>query len=274
MIRTGAGISIDPNSFRFLRDDYPATISTQFSGDTSFQAAGSLRRGASWRHRWAWRNDGAHTGGKGITKFLIGHLSQELSGNRARGIECAAGVESPALRAVYLTEGRLDSPEDRAPSLGRRLRPRPLERPLGLVIPPELCEGLGPNERQPRYAQRAIGIRPVLGAESRVGDLEGRLRLAHDEGHLGAGEPELALAERERIAGGWHQGAAVGQRDAAQQLERAGDVRDPCSGDRERRSGPADPHARAEPQCYNRVCWFPPKLFRLCQNSMSLECPK
>jgi len=32
-------------SFRYLRDAYPATISSQFSGATSFQAAGSLRTG-------------------------------------------------------------------------------------------------------------------------------------------------------------------------------------------------------------------------------------
>ncbi len=45
VVRVGAGISVDPNSFRYLRDDYPATISTQYSGATSFQAAGSLRTG-------------------------------------------------------------------------------------------------------------------------------------------------------------------------------------------------------------------------------------
>ena len=45
VVRVGAGISIDPNSFRYLRDDYPATISTQYSGATSFQAAGTLRTG-------------------------------------------------------------------------------------------------------------------------------------------------------------------------------------------------------------------------------------
>jgi hypothetical protein len=45
VVRVGAGISIDPNSFRYLRDDYPATISTQFTGQTSFQAAGTLRTG-------------------------------------------------------------------------------------------------------------------------------------------------------------------------------------------------------------------------------------
>ncbi len=45
VIRTGAGISIDPNSFRYLRDAYPATISTQYSGANSYQPAGSLRTG-------------------------------------------------------------------------------------------------------------------------------------------------------------------------------------------------------------------------------------
>jgi hypothetical protein len=45
VIRAGGGISIDPNSFRYLRDDYPATISTQFSGANSFTAAGTLRTG-------------------------------------------------------------------------------------------------------------------------------------------------------------------------------------------------------------------------------------
>ncbi len=45
VIRAGGGISVDPNSFRYLRDAYPATISTQFSGASSFQAAGSLRTG-------------------------------------------------------------------------------------------------------------------------------------------------------------------------------------------------------------------------------------
>ena len=28
VIRVGGGISVDPNTFRYLRDDYPATIST------------------------------------------------------------------------------------------------------------------------------------------------------------------------------------------------------------------------------------------------------
>ncbi|MGH9627594.1 MAG: TonB-dependent receptor domain-containing protein [Bryobacteraceae bacterium] len=45
VIRLGYGISIDPDSFRRMRDSYPATISSQFAGDTAFQAAGSLRTG-------------------------------------------------------------------------------------------------------------------------------------------------------------------------------------------------------------------------------------
>jgi hypothetical protein len=45
VIRTGAGISVDPNSFRYLRDDYPATISLQLSGTNSYTAAGTLRTG-------------------------------------------------------------------------------------------------------------------------------------------------------------------------------------------------------------------------------------
>ncbi len=45
VVRAGYGISIDPNSFRYLRDAYPAVISSQFSGASTFQAAGSLRTG-------------------------------------------------------------------------------------------------------------------------------------------------------------------------------------------------------------------------------------
>ena len=45
VLRAGYGISVDPNSFRNLRDAYPATISSQFSGASTFQAAGSLRTG-------------------------------------------------------------------------------------------------------------------------------------------------------------------------------------------------------------------------------------
>jgi hypothetical protein len=45
VIRSGGGISIDPNSFRYLRDAYPATLSSQISGATSYLAAGDLRTG-------------------------------------------------------------------------------------------------------------------------------------------------------------------------------------------------------------------------------------
>lgn len=45
VIRAGYGISIDPDSFRRLRDSYPATISSQFSGATTFTQAGTLRTG-------------------------------------------------------------------------------------------------------------------------------------------------------------------------------------------------------------------------------------
>lgn len=45
VLRAGYGISIDPNSFRNMRDAYPVTISSQVSGLTTFQAAGSLRTG-------------------------------------------------------------------------------------------------------------------------------------------------------------------------------------------------------------------------------------
>ncbi len=45
VIRTGYGISIDPNSYRQMRDAFPATISTQYSGASTFEAAGSLRTG-------------------------------------------------------------------------------------------------------------------------------------------------------------------------------------------------------------------------------------
>lgn len=45
VFRLGYGITIDPDSFRRMRDAYPATISSQFSGASTFQAAGSLRTG-------------------------------------------------------------------------------------------------------------------------------------------------------------------------------------------------------------------------------------
>jgi hypothetical protein len=45
VFRLGGGISVDPNTFRYLRDAYPATISTQFSGASSYAFAGNLRTG-------------------------------------------------------------------------------------------------------------------------------------------------------------------------------------------------------------------------------------
>ena len=45
VVRLGYGISVDPNSFRNMRDAYPATISLQLSGASSFQAAGPLKNG-------------------------------------------------------------------------------------------------------------------------------------------------------------------------------------------------------------------------------------
>lgn len=45
VIRAGGGISIDPNTFRYLRDAYPATLSQQITGATTFQQAGTLRTG-------------------------------------------------------------------------------------------------------------------------------------------------------------------------------------------------------------------------------------
>jgi hypothetical protein len=45
IVRAGYGISVDPNSFRNMRDAYPATISLQISGATALQAAGTLKDG-------------------------------------------------------------------------------------------------------------------------------------------------------------------------------------------------------------------------------------
>jgi hypothetical protein len=45
VIRAGYGISVDPTSFRALRDTYPAIIAQQFSGANSFAAAGNLVTG-------------------------------------------------------------------------------------------------------------------------------------------------------------------------------------------------------------------------------------
>lgn len=45
VLRLGYGMSIDPNSYRAMRDAYPATIAESISGATSYQAAGSLVTG-------------------------------------------------------------------------------------------------------------------------------------------------------------------------------------------------------------------------------------
>src|SRR5262245_9261771 len=45
VVRAGYGIGVDPNSFRNMRDAYPATISLQISGASSLQAAGTLSAG-------------------------------------------------------------------------------------------------------------------------------------------------------------------------------------------------------------------------------------
>ncbi len=45
VFRVGYGISVDPDSFRRMRDSYPATISSQFTGASTFQNAGTLRIG-------------------------------------------------------------------------------------------------------------------------------------------------------------------------------------------------------------------------------------
>jgi hypothetical protein len=45
VLRAGYGISVDPNSYRAMRDAYPATIGESISGATSFQAAGTLATG-------------------------------------------------------------------------------------------------------------------------------------------------------------------------------------------------------------------------------------
>ena len=45
VIRAGYGISIDPDTNRYMRDSYPATVSSQFNAPSTFEAAGSLRTG-------------------------------------------------------------------------------------------------------------------------------------------------------------------------------------------------------------------------------------
>src|SRR5204863_7569590 len=45
VLRGGFGITIDPNSFRYLRDAYPSVISLQLTAQTTYLSAGSLRTG-------------------------------------------------------------------------------------------------------------------------------------------------------------------------------------------------------------------------------------
>jgi hypothetical protein len=45
VVRAGYGISIDPDSYRAMRDSYPATVSSQFNAPSTLQAAGSFRTG-------------------------------------------------------------------------------------------------------------------------------------------------------------------------------------------------------------------------------------
>jgi hypothetical protein len=45
VIRAGYGMSVDPISFKNMRDAYPATISSQFTAANNFFAAGTLRTG-------------------------------------------------------------------------------------------------------------------------------------------------------------------------------------------------------------------------------------
>jgi hypothetical protein len=45
VIRTGWGVTVDPNNYRAMRDAYPAVISQQLSGATSYINAGSLATG-------------------------------------------------------------------------------------------------------------------------------------------------------------------------------------------------------------------------------------
>ena len=45
VIRIGYGVTVDPNNYHYLDSAYPMVISQQLSGQTSFQAAGSLATG-------------------------------------------------------------------------------------------------------------------------------------------------------------------------------------------------------------------------------------
>jgi len=44
--RTGFGMTVDPDNFRYLRDSYPAVILQQYNGATSYNAAGCLNSGS------------------------------------------------------------------------------------------------------------------------------------------------------------------------------------------------------------------------------------
>lgn len=45
VLRAGYGMSVDPNSYRAMRDAYPATIAESINGASSYQASGSLATG-------------------------------------------------------------------------------------------------------------------------------------------------------------------------------------------------------------------------------------
>ncbi|HEY1214400.1 MAG TPA: TonB-dependent receptor, partial [Bryobacteraceae bacterium] len=46
VIRTGFGMTVDPDNFRYLRDSYPAVILQQFNGNSSYNPAGCLNSGS------------------------------------------------------------------------------------------------------------------------------------------------------------------------------------------------------------------------------------
>src|SRR6478735_7812032 len=65
---------------------------------------------------------------------------------RARSIERAPRLETLTLRAMHVSERRLDPPQGRARPLPRCLGTRLLERPLGLLVPLERREGFAPEQ--------------------------------------------------------------------------------------------------------------------------------
>jgi len=46
VLRTGFGMTVDPDNFRFLRDSYPAVILQSYNGATSYNAGGCLNSGS------------------------------------------------------------------------------------------------------------------------------------------------------------------------------------------------------------------------------------